>query len=550
VLKLPEGYYRPEDSIGELLIALLVFSSTCLFLYLFRDYTNLDGDEGIVLQCAQRILNGQVPYRDFFSFYTPGSCYSIALLFKLFGDNILVARTELVLCGGLFSVFTYLLARRVSSRWSALSATFIASLTCLPARFMVTHWDSTALAYVGLYCAVLWTESRRRLWAFAAGLCASLTCLFQQYTGFGLLLGLVVGGLIIARRTRTSNSHSTQTAFAALCGLLWPFVLIFGYFVTAHGARDMVRDWLWPLFHYSATNKTSYGYSPVGLAAIELWSAGWSARLVLFITIGPLLLIPLLPVVAAAIFARFAFMKKQQEMPEQRWAYWVICSAVLCGLLVAVLLTQRADFIHLAYLAPLLYLVLAWVVDGLHIRSSLWGSIMPVVMGYVLLSSTAFGLAMLSESLHAHHKVYTRRGEIRADDADHSLEYVQANVKPGERMFIYPYEPLYYYLIGTVSPTRFDFLERGMHTPEQFQESLRALMTDQTRVVLFETSVAEKLARTSPNTPLKLFSAEDPIEEYILRHYRTCAGPMQNSYWTFLFMVRKDLPCLERVTQN
>jgi hypothetical protein len=43
----------------------------------------MDPDEGIILQGAERILRGQVPYRDFFSFFTPGSYYLLALLFKI-----------------------------------------------------------------------------------------------------------------------------------------------------------------------------------------------------------------------------------------------------------------------------------------------------------------------------------------------------------------------------------------------------------------------------------------------------------------------------------
>ena len=64
-------------------LALLVFLASFLYLYLFRDYTAMDPDEGIILQGGERILRGQVPYRDFFSFFTPGSYYLLALLFKI-----------------------------------------------------------------------------------------------------------------------------------------------------------------------------------------------------------------------------------------------------------------------------------------------------------------------------------------------------------------------------------------------------------------------------------------------------------------------------------
>src|SRR5947207_4710934 len=121
-----ERYLRPEKSSQEPGIVLLLFMGSCLYLKFFYNYTTLHSDEGIVLEGAQRILRGQVPYRDFFSFYTPGSYYWTVLLFKIFGNSILVPRTALVVYGGVFSALTYLLARRVCSRASSLLATGLA----------------------------------------------------------------------------------------------------------------------------------------------------------------------------------------------------------------------------------------------------------------------------------------------------------------------------------------------------------------------------------------------------------------------------------------
>src|SRR5262245_25935877 len=111
-----QAYRIPERSFQDWYIALLLFAGMCLYLQLFRSYTTLHSDEGIVLEGAARILRGNVPYRDFFSFYTPGSYYWTALLLKLFGNSILTARTALVIYGGLFAATGYLLARRVCSQ--------------------------------------------------------------------------------------------------------------------------------------------------------------------------------------------------------------------------------------------------------------------------------------------------------------------------------------------------------------------------------------------------------------------------------------------------
>src|SRR5487761_871033 len=150
----------PEKSLGEWGIALLLFAISVLYLRLFYNYTILYIDEGIILQGAQRILQGQVPYRDFFSYFTPGSYYWMAALFKVFGSSILVARAALMVYGGVFSSVTYLLARRVCSRWNAGLAALPTLIVCLPYRFVALHsWDSTLWALLALYCAVRWLEA-------------------------------------------------------------------------------------------------------------------------------------------------------------------------------------------------------------------------------------------------------------------------------------------------------------------------------------------------------------------------------------------------------
>ena len=59
----------PEHCFRDLLIVVFLFVVSLSYLCLFRRYTTIEPDEGIVLQGAQRILHGQVLYRDFFSYF-------------------------------------------------------------------------------------------------------------------------------------------------------------------------------------------------------------------------------------------------------------------------------------------------------------------------------------------------------------------------------------------------------------------------------------------------------------------------------------------------
>jgi len=187
-------------------------------------------------------------------------------------------------------------------------------------------------------------------------------------------------------------------------------------------------------------------------------------------------------------------------------------------------------------------LVLAWLLDGRDLPGRLVRSMLPFLAAYVVIALVAFGLAPLVGAGSAADQMVTRRGILKTRGKDTVIDYVQARVPAGEIILVYPYLPLYYYLTGTFSPSRYDYFQPGMHTKEQAEEIITQLASRRVKVVLFETSFAEKIPRSWPETPLSAV-AEDRVAEYIARNYRSCRGLASPADWRFLFMVRKDLVC-------
>ena len=572
--QLEENLTIPEGSARDVCLACLVFLFSLVYLRLFYNYTLINGDEGIVLQGAQRVLEGQVPYRDFFSFYTPGSYYWLALFFKLFGSSILVGRVVLLVEGALLSTLTYLLARRATARWSALMAAYFVTLTCVPFRFIVLHnWDSTLWASLALYSALRFLERPRSAWALATGAFTAFTCLFEQSKGSGLVLGLGAGCLILtwisrryragappavarascpsgpavgAGRPRDSGPNARAAIFMA-AGFFAPFLLTFLYFGLHHGLPQLLADWLWPLHHYSAVNKAPLGFLVLDPTQRETMYAGSSLlRLLTLLITGPWYVVPVLPFVACLVLAYWLVRMWRAGRATAQARYYVTISATLTGLLLSTLATGRADFTHLVYLGPLFFLVLAWILDGGHIPSPLLHTLKPLLAFLLFFSFTAFGMALLWQPLNAHQRLVTRRGSLKTNSSDQVIDYVQRRVSAGETMLVYPYLPLYYYLTATRSPGRYEYLMPGFHSPQQFQELLAELIADRTRVVLFEPSFREKIVAGFPSAAPSVLAAPDPVEAYIVTHYRACAVLTSQNFWRFAFMIRKDLPCPDK----
>ncbi|MCL5998623.1 MAG: hypothetical protein M1546_21580, partial [Chloroflexi bacterium] len=73
-------------------------------------------DEGLIVLGAERVLNGQIPYRDFWTMYGPGQIYILAGLFKLFGVSLITERIYDLIVRSLLALALYLLAARLSTR--------------------------------------------------------------------------------------------------------------------------------------------------------------------------------------------------------------------------------------------------------------------------------------------------------------------------------------------------------------------------------------------------------------------------------------------------
>jgi hypothetical protein len=531
--------FGADDRRIAIALALLSFGYLCLF----RRFTQLEPDEGIVLQGAQRILMGQIPYRDFFTFLTPGSYFLMALIFRVFGNSMLVARTTLAVIGAIFSVITYALARRVCSKKSALLAAALVALTALPYRFLVLHnWDSTFWACLAVYSAIRLSEIPRGSWAFATGTLCSLAVLFEQSKGAGLSIGIVLGFILISLSGRHATLPLRSIAWAAF-GFACPLAITFIYFAYHHAAGIMLVDWLWPLRHYSAANHVFYG------------SQNWSDEIrrelfdnvhlavrgfTLFV-LSPLFMIPAVPLLAVAGLIYWTVQLRKGSAALARARYYVLYTAIISGLLFSIVI-GRADILHFVYLQPLFMVVLAWIIDGRDVPGALFRKIKPLTVVVVAGAFLLFSAPLLLRALTARVKIDTRRGVITSLEKDTVIGNTQAHVPTGSTTLVYPYLPLYYYLTATTAPGSYDYFQPGMHTAEQADQFLSQIDSAQIPVVLFESSFAQKIPTSWPGTSMKAI-AHDPIADYILARYRSCKVLQSPEQWTFLYMVRKDLPC-------
>lgn len=200
---------------------------------LISGFTMLRGidpfDEGLVLQAARRVSQGQAPYADFLWSYGPAEPYLLAGLFKAFGVSLLQWRVLRVLVdAGVALVVFVLLRRQVDSRvalvgWLAAACAIAQPRSANPFPYALLF----GLLAVAVVAAAAGTPTRRRLLGTAAmtAAAAAFRLDFALYAA-----AAVVTVIAISDHRERVRAAATYAAGAALLTLLVyaPFLIDVG----------------------------------------------------------------------------------------------------------------------------------------------------------------------------------------------------------------------------------------------------------------------------------------------------------------------------------
>ncbi|HVP58382.1 MAG TPA: glycosyltransferase family 39 protein, partial [bacterium] len=192
-------------------VTLLIVLGALIYFASFMRY-GLAYDEGYLLDSVERILDGQVIYRDFHHTYAPGSFYLVAALFRAFGQNILVERWVFVVLEALKCGLAFLIVRTVTRSRLAYLAPVLAALAPGP-------WHKVffpAFGFLALY-AVLDALRRGSRWFLAAGVVIGVSAVFRQDVAvFAVVGALLALGIEVALSRQGPMPGLARLAWLAL----------------------------------------------------------------------------------------------------------------------------------------------------------------------------------------------------------------------------------------------------------------------------------------------------------------------------------------------
>lgn len=162
-------------------IFLVVWLLSVAYLAATVNHSWLAHDDGALGQSAERVLDGELPHRDFADPYTGGLAFLEALIFKTFGVKLIWLRLPLFLLFVLWVPALYAIARHFLNPLPAAGVTLVSvawSVPNYPAA--MPSWFNLFFATFGLLATVKYIRRPALRWLVVAGLAGGCSFLFKS----------------------------------------------------------------------------------------------------------------------------------------------------------------------------------------------------------------------------------------------------------------------------------------------------------------------------------------------------------------------------------
>lgn len=485
-----DARWRGDAALALLLLALTVGYLVALPLAL------VNNDEGNELLAAKRLLDGEVLYRDVFSFTTPGWPVLMSWAFALFGATLATARVVIAVIHGATAVLLFTACRQLGVGRPLAWACGISYLVFVQPVFPIAtyHWLTTCLGMLLLVLCLRATRSIR--WALALGLAVGLPIVVHQQRG--LAMGVGVAGFLVARaradrwygETAPAPLGRQLLAFGAGVALVVGTVLAAVILVAGFGPvwNGLV---IVPLFNYRGVVTCGWGHDYTGGLRVPFVAA-----------------LPYLPLALALTLLPLGMHAWRRQRPE-RVRELIVLTSLCAGGLLSIL--YYPDTTHLAMILPLFLVLLTDAFErGL--------GFLPPMLGRRIAGATAFVVIVLTTVSRttqlsvdwnaypvAYHSAFGRIDMPTTKERDHydQLRAILA-ASPSRVLFVHPAAAYTHLLVDARNPVRFPSVSPRFTSADQIAEIIADLHAQRVPWV-FTTS--------------DMMLAPDRLATYVREHY-------------------------------
>jgi hypothetical protein len=529
-----------RNNVVALAIVLVLFALAFIYLIPGINQPVNIYDEGIIAYSAVRVMDGHVPYRDFWSIYSPAQFYVLAALFKGFGTTILVERLWDTATRALLAVAAYLIVSRLASRrlgllaWVAVTA-WVGYYSYSYQNYWVFYgypaFPAIAFCLASILALIVYFERPRTWLLTTGGILLGIAALFRHdfaiYCFAGQLLALAYYGLL----SPANPPGSLRDRIGLIIRSLLPFALgaavlvvpMAVYFILQAPLNELVYD----LFTFPAAIFPRF-------RALPYPSFGIGDRLAFYL---PFLVFALAGAVAVVMLRQ----RRAEHIDAARDARHLaralgIVMLIVFGLLAFNQARVRSDLIHTpAFFLPALILIVVLLkgIPQMKLQPAGDASIAMtitagVMLAAVLLPPVVDRIQLLSDpqrmSPPIAHGLERARTALVGQDMGDAVRYIQAHTGPADRIYVgdsihdrvFVNEPMFYFLAERHSATRYHELHPGVATIAPVQQEIAA---DLERFQAPYLVLSNQFENAREPNESALSSGVKILDEYIASHY-------------------------------
>jgi 4-amino-4-deoxy-L-arabinose transferase-like glycosyltransferase len=141
------------------LVLILAFILRFYNILIDSDFLFREGTWGM---SAWRIIEGDIPYRDFFHAHPPVSPYLLAFIFLIFGVGVIPARLFVIGSTIIASYVIYLAGKRINTQTGVISSLIfaISPISLYYGMYAVNDFVAVTFLIIGYYCLICFQTNK------------------------------------------------------------------------------------------------------------------------------------------------------------------------------------------------------------------------------------------------------------------------------------------------------------------------------------------------------------------------------------------------------
>jgi hypothetical protein len=491
-------------------LALFTFTVCYLRSFAFPHVPILPGGDQLDFVIGgNRILAGEMPYRDFFEKLPVGSDLTYALLIKLFGVyNWLPGLVMDCLAAVIVFLMTVVAARLMAGPVIALPGLLLTGII-LPGSLDATHhWFSTLAALAGMLVLLDGITFRRIV---AAGALCGVAACYTQTAGAAVVAAFVAYLVWNARQGHTPTGEWVRKCLLLFAAAAAVFAIVNTYFIRAAG----LRQWLFCVLIYPIRYFTAPAVNNWRIVKNDFrWHPGF----------GKWISFPFVYATVPLVYIIFAFdmHRRWKKAANEPWDRLVLVA--LTGLALFMSVAPSPAVKRLSHVSPPAMILLTWLLN----RPGRIARQLQVILGGLAVAVAIAASVYNQTRWRAYLDLPAGRTAFWDPVEYDEYRWMLAHTHPGQ--YFFGMQPMYVPL-HLVNPTAVEGFDPSEYTrPEWVVAGVQALRAHPVPLIILRTSDYYLLPKGSPHL--------DPFRDYLRQNYRlTRTFPNGDDVWE-----RIDLP--------